>query len=340
MIRVNTAVILDSRRPKKDGTYPVKLRVTSDREQRYYPLNISLTKEDWERTLSEKPRNEFKEHKLYFNKIEERAVEIAKSIDPFSFGSFERKFDHQADRSRDVLSYMDTYIKQLSSEERTGTASSYQCARNSFAEYLKNRKKLHFGEITPDWLLAYEKWMVEKENSLTTVGIYTRSLRTIFNLAIADGVVAHEFYPFGKRKYQIPGGRNIKKALALSDIETLVKYQPTTQAEEKARDIYLFSYLCNGANMKDIARLQYKNINTTSISFLREKTRRTTKQNARPILIMILPEIKKIIDKWGMKPVSPDTYVFGILDKSDNALTQFKKVQQITKIINRYMKRI
>ena len=92
--------------------------------------------------------------------------------------------------------------------------------------------------------------------------------------------------------------------------------------------------------MKDIARLQYKNISTTSISFIREKTRRATKQNARPILVMMLPEIKKIINKWGTKPASPNTYVFGILDESDDALRQFKKVQGITKIINRYMKRI
>jgi len=342
MIGVTTAIVLDTRVLRKDKTHAVKLRITYNREQKYYPLNVHLTTEDWGRTQTEKPRNEFKEHRLYFNKIEERSVEIIKSLQPFSFEGFERKFDQRADRSKDVLTYIRIYIKQLSKEERTGTASSYQCAHNSFEKYLKtkNRKKIYFGDITPDWLSSYEKWMLDEDNSLTTVGIYTRSLRTIFNIAIADGVVAHEFYPFGKRKYQIPGGRNIKKELALSDIKILVQYDPATQAEEKARDIYLFSYLCNGANMKDIARLQYKNISSTSISFIREKTRRATKQNSRPILVMMLPEIKKIIAKWGVKPTSPNTYVFGILDESDDALHQFKKVQRITKIINRYMKRI
>ncbi|MFM7485640.1 MAG: phage integrase SAM-like domain-containing protein, partial [Cytophagales bacterium] len=157
--------------------------------------------------------------------------------------------------------------KQLSKENRSGTADSYQCAYNSFKSYLesKGRKKLNFGDVTPDWLKEYESWMLEKEKSVTTIGIYLRSLRTIINIAIEEGTLAREFYPFGKRKYQIPSGRNVKKALQLADIQKLVNYKTTTEAEERAKDLWLFSYLCNGANVKDMARLQYRNIDKTKI---------------------------------------------------------------------------
>jgi len=342
MIGITSAVILDTRTLRKDGTYSVKLRITYNREQKYYPLNVFLTQEDWEKTLSQKPRQEFKEHKLYFNKIEARAVDVLKNLQPFSFEGFEKKFDQRTDRSKDVLAYFNNYINQLNSEDRVGTALSYKCAHNSIERFLKSkhRKKLHFGDITSELLNDYENWMLQEGNSLSTVGIYARCIRTMFNMAIADGVVAQEFYPFGKKRYKIPGGRNIKKALALSDIKKLIEYKPTTEPEEQARDFYMFSYLCNGANIKDIAKLQYKNISLTSIVFIREKTKRTTKQNSKPIIVMMLPEIKNIIDRWGTKPGSPDDYVFGILDESDDALKQFKKVHQATKTINKYIKRI
>jgi integrase/recombinase XerD len=51
--------------------------------------------------------------------------------------------------------------------------------------------------------------------SITTVGIYNRTLRAIFNDAIAEEVISREnYYPFGNRKYKIPASRNVKKALS------------------------------------------------------------------------------------------------------------------------------
>jgi integrase/recombinase XerD len=54
--------------------------------------------------------------------------------------------------------------------------------------------------------------------------MYLRALRAIFNIAKKDGIITNEQYPFGKNKYQIPEGRNIKKALHISDIEKIYYY--------------------------------------------------------------------------------------------------------------------
>ncbi len=342
MIGVTTAIIHDKRVVRKDGTCAVKLRITYNREQKYYLINVFLTNEEWQLTQSEKPRNTSKDHKLYFNKIEQRAIDIIKELNPFSFEVFEKKFDQRTDRSKDVFHLFAQYIKALETEERNGTADSYQCAYNSFAKFLKskNRKILNFRDVNSDWLHEYERWMTDRGKSLTSVGIYVRNLRTILNIGIEDGLLAREFYPFGKRKYIIPSGTNVKKALALSDIKRIVNYVPDTKAEERARDLWLFSYLCNGANVKDIAKLQYKNIDKTKIQFIRSKTKRSTKQDSRSIVVMLLPEIKTIIENWGVKPVESEQYVFGILNDQDKGKQELEKIHQATKTINKYMKRI
>ncbi|MDZ7603988.1 MAG: hypothetical protein U5K79_00030 [Cyclobacteriaceae bacterium] len=36
-------VVLDTRRPKKDGLYPIKIRVTYLKEQKYYGLGIDVS---------------------------------------------------------------------------------------------------------------------------------------------------------------------------------------------------------------------------------------------------------------------------------------------------------
>ncbi len=342
MIGVTTAIIQDKRVQRKDGTYAIKLRVTYNREQKYYPINVALTPEEWEKTLSQKPRNEAKENRIFFNKIEQKAIDIIKELHPFSFQQFEKKFNQKTDRSKDVLSHLEAYKEQLAKDGRSGTADSYKCAFNSITKFIKtkNRKKLQFADVTPEWLSSYEKWMLSSGKSMTTTGIYLRSLRTIMNIGIEEGIISQEFYPFGKRKYQIPAGRNIKKALTIADIKKIVNYTTKTDAEARAKDLWLFSYLCNGANVKDIARLQYRNIDNSKITFIRAKTERTTKQDQKPVLVVLLPEIKAIIDRWGEKPISPETFVFGILEKDDTPERELAKVRQATKTINKYMKRI
>ena len=69
MIGLSTAIIHDKRILRKDGSYAVKLRITYYRVQKYYPVNISLTIDDWEKVYSEKPKKEYKENKAYFTEL-------------------------------------------------------------------------------------------------------------------------------------------------------------------------------------------------------------------------------------------------------------------------------
>lgn len=203
-----------------------------------------------------------------------------------------------------------------------------------------NRKKLAFSDITPDWLQSFEDWMVANKKSITTAGIYLRNLRTILNQAIEDGLLPQTNYPFSKNKYQIPSARNTKKALTISNIKKFIEYVPNTDAEERAKDLWTFSYLCNGVNVKDIARLKYKNLDSKRISFVRAKTERSTKTNQKSIVVIRIPEINLIINKWGNKNTAPDNYVFPILSENDTLEKEYAKIQQATKTINKYTKRI
>jgi len=342
MIGVTTAVIQDTRTKRKDNTYTIKLRITYNRMQKYYPLGVHLSLEEWEKTQQPNPRKEHKANQLFFNKIEQRAIEVIKELEPFTFQTFEKKFNQKAAPKKDVFFLMQEYSEELTKQERLATAESYRSALKSFKQFTDDtrKKRLMLTDITPEWLNRYEKWMLENGTSLTTIGIYLRNLRAILNKAIEEDNLASEFYPFGKRKYQIPSGKNIKKALTINDIKKIFEYQTVTPAEEKAKDLWLFSYLCNGANIKDIAKLQYKNITLKNITFIRSKTEQATKNNQQPITIVLLPEIQAIIDKWSTTPKEPETYVFGIISETDSPQVVLARIKQVTKTINKYMKRI
>src|SRR4029078_2236845 len=136
-------------------------------------------------------------------------------------------------------------------------------------------------------------------------------LRTIFNRAKVDKAL----YPFGKNKYVIPSGRYIKKSLTIEEIASIFNYQPKRgSAEEMARDYWIFIYLCNGLNVKDLCLLKRKNIDGDVIQYERAKTKRSDNENEK-IVVSLKPEAKAIISKWGQPSINPESYVFPHLHK-------------------------
>ena len=335
----------DTRRGKGSNVFPVKLRVYFNYQTRFYRTGIDLSIDDYQRSyLSQKPRQEFKEIKEKICSIEARANHIKQSLSTFSFDNFEKKLLRPTGSGADVIYSYNELIKQLEEEDRINTAASYRCSLASIKEFLKlkgwNDSKLAFEKVTEKFLEEYERWMLGAGNSRTTVGIYTRALRAIFNSAIADEEIAKELYPFGKRKYQIPAGRKTKKSLLRQELKQLFEYEVIDENINKARAFWFFSYSTNGLNIKDIAELKYQNISRNTISFVRAKTKNTTKSNLIPINASLTPFAKLVIDKYGNPERITDNYVFPILHNAMSAKEKARAVSNFTRFVNQHIKKL
>ncbi|MES2387841.1 MAG: site-specific integrase [Bacteroidota bacterium] len=339
--------MLDERKQKKDGTYPLKLRITHLRKRYYFGIDESLTPEDWKKVTEAKGRGRLKELSNRIADIEAKARQIIDGLGAFTIKRFEDVYNGvpvqdsgtSIPKDRTVYKVFDAYVANLRAEDRAGTASSYNTALVSLRKFSDSP---YFEDITPTFLTKYEKTMTDSGNSLTTVGMYLRALRTIFNYAIEKGIVQSNFYPFGKRKYQIPTGANVKKALTKDDVVKITNYKPKNPGtiEEQARDLWLLIYACNGMNIKDLCNLKYSNIQGNKISFIRQKTERTTRSNPKPV-IAHLPEIAvAIIERWGQKPKHPDTYIFRFYEPGMDAERRFVVSKQVVHNINRWLKTI
>ena len=105
------------------------------------------------------------------------------------------------------------------------------------------------------------------------------------------------------------------------------------------RDIWIFSYLCNGINMADLCRLRYSNISDGKISYNRQKTIRTDTDKTKIVAIM-LPEMQRIIDQWVNKRVKADTYIFPFLNDEWPEDLKRLRVKTTTRLINKKMNEI
>jgi len=331
-------LILDKRRPKKNDLYPVKIRITFLRKQHYYSSGIDLSQEDFDRIINQSVRKELRTIKGKLQDFEKRITAIINSMSEFSFQEFDKKFYKKNDQMKskdDVYTMFQITIETLKSEGRISTANIYRDALTSFSKFKSN---LTFKEVDIEFLKSYEKKMNTNGQSKSTTGIYCRHLRAIFNKAIQADIIDQKSYPFGKTKYQIQAPRNIKKSLTIEQIKKIIDYPVNKDSTQHfVRDIWIFSYLCNGMNIKDILNLKYKNIDGENILYDRAKTSKTV-QNPKPIIINLLPQTIDIINRWGNKKKNKNDYVFPIYsdDLTDEQKQQTK--HQFIKTINKYMK--
>ncbi len=331
---------------------PIRLRITHKRKRRYWTLNdldgepmktdLGSNKEFQDfRIKNQKSRN-LKEYKAYLSDIEASARNIVKNIlrenGEFTFDAFKEKWTGKSNiKEGDLISSLEEYAQILRKEGRIGTANTYVTAAKSIAKYCR-KDELSVKSITVKWLREYEKWMLNKlKNSITTVGIYLRCVRKIINDEIAAGRLPIQSYPFGSRGYKIPESNNIKKSLTKEQVLSILNYQCSAPPEEYFRDLWVFSYLSNGMNPKDMLKLKYNAVKDDSIVYIREKTRAS---HPKEIYVVLHPQIAKIIKKWGNEDQHPDNYVFPILKDAMSPEAEYRRVKQTVKTINKYMKRI
>jgi len=335
-----TSFELDRRRQKKDGTFPVKLLVIFNRKFKRYKTNFSFDPKSFEKIMNPKPRNEYKDTRNKLNGVEEKAREIIKGLKTFSYDAFEKKYLVKRIDWNNVFNAFDQQIAEIKAEGRISTAGTYTVAKNSFKEF-HGKDFLAFSDITVRFLEEYERWAVAKGNSITTVGINNRCLRRIYNLAILNGEATRDLYPYGAKAngfYQPPVHNSTKKALDLADIKKIFDYSSGNDVEMYYRDLWIFSYLCNGMNFNDIFHLKYKNIYGDSMEFVRKKTVRSRKTSE--IQVYLVDEARAIIKKWGNKPREYNSYIFKGLSAGMSADIISAIVHQEIKQCNKYMNRI
>jgi integrase len=99
----------------------------------------------------------------------------------------------------------------------------------------------------------------------------------------------------------------------------------------------VFSYLCNGINVNDLLKLKFSNIDNDEIHFYRSKTLHTSKEK-KEIDALLTPEMKQIIERWGNPDKSPNNYIFPFLVGYDTPMEQKKRIQDVTRRINKHLK--
>lgn len=333
---ITISAILDTRRPKATGEYPVRIRVTYRRVQSYYITGKNLSKEDWQRLDSTRQQALLSIRKDIENSFElvRQAVEDLAFRGEFSISGLNDRL--KSTSSTSLQRSFENKIETFKTRGQIGTMMVYENALKAILRFSPCPVK--FEEVTVSWLNRFVDFLHQEKKSQTTIAITLRHIRAVINDARREGIIKESQYPFGRGRFEIQEGEGRKMALTLEQIGQIARYDDGNETTARYRDYWLFLYLCNGINVADFVKLRFRNIVNGEICFVRQKTERTTKTR-KEIRVIITDRMQAIIDRWGTEP-APDIFIFPILNGQEDALTLKHKTQYLIRAINKRMAEI
>lgn len=337
-MNANVVLTLDMRRVRRDGTYPLILRLSHDGLTLPIPLGYKITETDWDEE-ERKVRKSYQGTETVtrlnnlLQKKKTNALDILMKLEErgelkaMSITDVKQRLVGKT-HSQSFFAYAEKYIAALKKANRFGTANSYQDVVNVVSGFV-NRKELKFGAISYDFLKRFEAHHLSKKgNTLNGLAVYMRTIRAFYNAAIKEGIAEQELYPF--KAYKIKTTDTKKRAL---DIEFLNKIIDLHLEPEDilfdARNYFVASYMMYGMNFMDLAFLQKADVIQGRVDYRRSKT-------SKHYDIALFPALQAILEHYSQSnPRSK--YVFPVLEDEDLEI-QTHKVKWARKRYNAKLK--
>lgn len=320
-----------------NGEHPIMLRVCKGGKKKYISLGISVNPKFWDFEKN-KPKRNCPNREQLIKVINEQEQKYAEQILEFSVEKREYtpttliEAIVPVQKARTVGELFNEYIAQLKEEGRLGYALSVQQVCNSLLKY-KGHLDIYFSEIDVNWLKAYESWLRCCKLADNTIGIRFRTLRAVYNLALAEGLVKADCYPFKKYKVSKLHKETAKRAITKEQVKQVIDYDVSGARFYKklAVDMFAFSYLMGGINFTDMAFLTDKNVEGGRLVYVRQKTKK----------LIMLPLQEKAVEIMNRYRSSQRKFIFPILDERERTLRQIRnRIYDVLDNVNGYLKEI
>ncbi|MBR1882725.1 MAG: site-specific integrase [Muribaculaceae bacterium] len=234
--------------------------------------------------------------------------EIERKLNPEKVEEREQK---QRNKNLFAARYL-AFTESKSGSTRRIYMETYKRMRGYAGEKLE---QLAFEDITKEWLVSFDNYMVSQSPSRNARNIHLRNIRAVFNEALDDEVTT--FYPF--RRFSIRNVATRKRNLKVEDLRKLFNF-PCEPHAQKYLDMFKLMFMLLGINAIDLCNLKEVDCEGR-INFYRAKTNRLYS-------IKVEPEALEIINKYR-----GEKWMLDILDR-------YKDYKDFTKRMNRALKLI
>jgi len=309
--------------------YPIALRLSAKGKNATYIRLSGINCKDvseWNKDISRFTRRKenYKELNSDLAAVEKRADTLLEYLvlkDKFTFNNYRKLFCSNYVSNVTLINSLELKINSLLSEGRKGTASTFADTLSAIKSIANTAMTIE--DVGYAFLKVFEAKRRLKGNRPATIALYLRNLRSLHYEYCKENNKPKPtcYIDFNIARLKEP---TKNKALTKDELNKLINYQPINDAQQLAKDIFLFSFYANGINLQDIAKLTQENIVNNRIEFSRSKTK-------KQYSILINDAMQTILDTNN----NSSKYLFPIIIKDAK-----DDVRAYNRLLNRTLKRI
>ncbi|MDB5240205.1 MAG: hypothetical protein JWP57_830 [Spirosoma sp.] len=310
----------------QERQHVVRIRITKDRQPRYWPLSVSVPKASFNPAGSAKLRNWVRNHpeagllnaRIYeqYRKADAVVAEFEKEGKP-PFTADEVVAYLKAGGKPDLLTdYVAAHLvarKKLagSSLQKLRTLRQYKQMAAKLAEWLGRTKrlKLPVRGLTKAIVLEYQSWLAESY-APNTVSLNLTCLRYIVRQAMDEGLIGYDRYPF--RGIILSVRRKTVERLREADIDKLAEGlrretrpgRRVVTGREHARPSALLMYYLQGIRLGDFVQLRRENytVSTSDTGEEQHRIRYKTGKSQKEMNVLLPPEAVELLAPYLNHP--------------------------------------
>lgn len=328
------SIVLYTSKKYKDGTSPIMLRVTKNKQLKYFKIgdeNFNIKTKQWNKEfgLVKNDKRVNPNHEFLNTYISEKKAQAVKIINNFeekgiawTFNMFETEYRNKPKISK-VKPFILAKIDELKKQSRFKSATGLEDTLHLLELHNASFHRLFFQDIDYKYIDSFYSYLKnERKNKDTTIGVALRGVRAILNDAITKGVGSKETYPFSN----IYGAANVfrisklerrtkKRFIPKEYMIKLVEAEIMEPHLNWAKQMFLFSFFGSGINFKDMAYLQAQHIVHTfdgkgkEVAYIEFDRRKT----GEGIKLPITKHLQQIIDWAADNTTNNNEYLLPII---------------------------
>ncbi|MFC0343433.1 MULTISPECIES: site-specific integrase [Epilithonimonas] len=327
------------KKPNKQGQYPIYIRITKDRKSSFIALGYYIEIEQWDeknKKVRKSHPNSSRLNNLIAKRISEaggKLIEADASDKNVSLKAIRKKI---INKGSDFFVVAEEYLKNIERLEKYNALYSEKPKIAHFKEFL-NCKTFPIEQIDVRLLNEYQAYLkVERKVSDRTIANHLITIRTIYNIAIKEGIVNNKNYPFGRESIRIKIPESIKQGLSQEEVRSIEDLNLKEGSKEwHTRNIWLFSFYLAGIRVADVLKTKWSDFNNNRFTYRMGKNKK--------IISLKTPEkILQIISHYESQRYQNNGYVFPELKNVDekNIKEVIRAVKTAGVSLNFYLKRI
>ncbi|WP_157682237.1 phage integrase SAM-like domain and Arm DNA-binding domain-containing protein [Mucilaginibacter mallensis] len=197
-------IILDKRRAKADGSYPINFQICHQRKTTTRSSKINVLEVDWDDSSKSIKKSNCL-HKSLNTKLKKEFADIQSQLllaDDIKVKEFLTPIKEQVEIievKKTIYQFAQELINQLRIDNKIGNAWVYESTVNVLKTF-HTTDDLYFEAIDYQFLTQYNSFLVKRELKHNTIYLYLRTIRIFYNKAIKSKIVDKGLYPFDDYK--------------------------------------------------------------------------------------------------------------------------------------------